>query len=195
MVKSKNIRKSIITSCECVGCVHLSALQQWLGRRRFCFVWIFFVLFKVQFMVMVLTLHQSAHLWSLHEKTSNLLIYATWSKVRKGVKKQKFPFENYVSPRFVRKKRRSDGESILIFLCHVWLTGQSDNRHAVRRRLVIGEELYMVTDSVWWRIRLGWFASNRNPKCGSQLLPWLFYYVHLDSVWSYDWVTDGVVWQ
>lgn len=48
MVKSKNNRKSIITSCECVGCAHLSA-----PVRTAAVTWQAEILFYVDFLCVV----------------------------------------------------------------------------------------------------------------------------------------------
>lgn len=58
---------------------------------------------------MVQTFHQSTLAWNVHEKSSNILIYATWSKVRKRFYKSKI--ESSVCPKSLRKTAGGDGES------------------------------------------------------------------------------------
>ncbi|XP_029684072.1 1-phosphatidylinositol 4,5-bisphosphate phosphodiesterase eta-2a isoform X3 [Takifugu rubripes] len=60
---------------------------------------------------MVLTFHQSTLSWSVHEKSSDILIYATWSKVRKGFYKLKNQGSD--SPRVRCKNATSDVEKCM----------------------------------------------------------------------------------
>lgn len=78
-------------------------------------------------MPQIASFHDSAHLWHLNDKSSKILIYATWSKVRKRHTKPNLLFENSVSKCLLgqkgkKAKPRGHGELtvnflLLCFLC------------------------------------------------------------------------------
>lgn len=73
-------------------------------------------------MPQIASFHDSAYLWYLNDKSSKILIYATWSKVRKRLTKPNLLFENSVSKCLLgqnvkKAKPRGHGEfTTVVFL-------------------------------------------------------------------------------